>query len=519
MVKNSKTVKDLKLKDVDGVDDLLKHVDETGNIFLKKNPGLTKDSAEYQKHVRDKYQKYVKKNFDPQDAKKLDLDSKSGKRFEKAIVDADMLSARRSDLIQMGFTPSQLHNMNANELMDLIQKYDPKLALERLKRNPKFGLSDLIDYSGKSGHVENLARTAKSFMKRCGRIIFINVLLKQFVYEPEKIKDRIDSGEAEEPFLSADGTIVHNGKELELLRAFAAQLFAARMVGIEMVRASDSTALTLDYGSYATLPFGKGRMALTYNENVDGATLDDAREERRRIMISLGLEDIETKVLEGTSFTSSLKMNEVFVAFDDKPDSDFVKDLTKQLTQYGTIKCSEAENLQTDEEELSSSFGCTFQFTCTKENDSLCSGDVRFKNRGRRRRRRYVRTFQTSSKDATLSIEYYKNGAPKSFKLITNGIRNKISDVNYGILPGAPGGACVQGSSSTGFYDRNSICAPKEGCDLRKGEIVDADATPVECIQFRDVKEHPSFPMECCKQSLQRRRLWNKWSHRSTGDS
>ena len=86
-----------------------------------------------------------------------------------------------------------------------------------------------------------------------------------------------------------------------------------------MVRASDSTALTLDYGSYATLPFGKGRMALTYNENVDGATLDDAREERRRIMISLGLEDIETKVLEGTSFTSSLNMNEVFVAFKNKP--------------------------------------------------------------------------------------------------------------------------------------------------------------------------------------------------------
>ena len=57
-----------------------------------------------------------------------------------------------------------------------------------------------------------------------------------------------------------------------------------------MVSSSDSNALTLDYGSYLTLPFGKGRMALTYDENVDGATLDDAREERRRIMISLGLE-------------------------------------------------------------------------------------------------------------------------------------------------------------------------------------------------------------------------------------
>ena len=199
------------------------------------------------------------------------------------------------------------------------------------------------------------------------------------------------------------------------------------------------------------------------------------------------------------------RIGTIWKGFDDKPDSDFVKDLTKQLTQYGTIKCSEAEVLLTDEEELSSSFGCTFQFTCTKENDSLCSGDVR--------------TFQTSSKDATLSIAYYKNGAPKSFELITNGIRNKISDVNYGILPGAPGGACVQGSSSTGFYDRNSICAPKEGCDLRNGEIVNPDATPVDCIQFRDAKDTRPFPMKCCKQSLRRRRLWNKWSHRSTGDS
>ena len=494
MVTNSKAVKDLELpkKKVDG---LLNHVDKTGKEFLKKHPGLTKASPEYQKHVRKEYHKYLKKHFDPQDAQKLNLKSKSGKRFEKEVVNADMLSSRYADLKKMGFTTKELKKMNPDELLNMLGKYDTKIAKEKMARNPFSLLGDFNDHLTYAQKIE----TATSFMKRCGRIVFINVLLQQFVYEPEKIKDRIDSGEAEEPFLNADGTIVHDGKELQLLRAFAAQLFAARMVGIEMVSASDSTPLTLDYGSFATLPFGKGRMALTYNEHVDGATLDDAREERRRIMISLGLRDIETKMLGGTSFTSSSKMNEVFVAFEDKPDSDFVEDLKTQLAQYGTTKCSEDELIQTDEEELSSTFGCTFQFVCTEENDSLCGGDDR--------------TFQTS--DAKLTIAYYENGAPKSFELITNGIRNKISDVNYGILPSAPGGACVEGSSPTGVYDRESICVPKVGCALRGGEIIDGG----ECVQFVDAKEHPTFPMKCCKQSLRRRRLWNKWSRRSTGDS
>ena len=127
------------------------------------------------------------------------------------------------------------------------------------------------------------------------------------------------------------------------------------------------------------------------------------------------------------------------------------------------------------------------------------------------------RTF-SSGEDAILNIFYYDNGAPKSFELITEDIPNKISDVNYGIVPGAPGGACAQGSSPTGFYDRDSLCVPEEGCALRNGEIVDADDGPAGCIQFRDAKEHRSFPMKCCKQSIRRRRLWNKWGNKNTGD-
>ena len=179
-----------------------------------------------------------------------------------------------------------------------------------------------------------------------------------------------------------------------------------------------------------------------------------------------------------------------------------MEDLTKQLKQYGKIKCFKDEIILTDKEQ-SPSFGCTFQFSCTKENDSLCGGRDR--------------TF-SSGKDAILNIFYYDNGAPKSFELITEDIPNKISDVNYGIVPGAPGGACAQGSSPTGFYDRNSLCVPEEGCALRNGEFVDADAGPAGCIQFRDTKEHRSFPMKCCKQSIRRRRLWNKWGNKNTGD-
>ena len=91
MVQNQKAVQDLRLpkKKVDG---LIDHIDEA--CFIKENPGVSKQSAEYQKYVKDEYNKFVANNFNPNEAKKLNLQSER-KSFEKAIVNADMAISRQ----------------------------------------------------------------------------------------------------------------------------------------------------------------------------------------------------------------------------------------------------------------------------------------------------------------------------------------------------------------------------------------------------------------------------------------